>query len=141
MSENQIGDTNIIRRLPTSGIPLGIDEVSYQNYTIPTGSINTLTITTTTEVKELSLFNWAFTVYVEALDPENKWPQGNNLTSTTRSIRCYGWQDWATSNDGTNRKVFKFFIENYSGSTRTVWVYFKAYTYAYIAGSSGEENG
>lgn len=140
MSENQIGDTNIIQRLPTSGIPLDTSDYSYISYTVAASSINTLTITTDTTVKELSLFNWAFTMFVESDSTDYIWPTGAALTSTTRSLRVYHYQDWYTSNDKTNKKVYKYHVENYSGSTRTIFLYFKAYTYAYIAGATGESS-
>lgn len=140
MSESSIGDTNIIKRLPTSGIPLDTSDYSFINYTIAASSINTLTITTDTQVKELSLFNWAFTLFSESDSTDYIWPTGAGLTSTTRSLRVYQYQDWYSSSDLTNRKVYKFHVENYSASTRTIFLYFKAYTYAYIAGATGESS-
>lgn len=138
MSESQIGDTSVIKRLPVSGIPLNTNEYSYVAVVLPASSTMTLTITTDTVVKELSLFNWAFTTFVDTDgNIDYIYPTGDALTSSQRTFVIMGWQDWYYSDSTTNRKVYKYIAYNNNAVAKTLYIYFKAFTFAYIAGASG----
>lgn len=136
MADPSIGDTNVERRIPISGIPPLSSDYTSVTTTVATSSILTITITTYTAVKQLGLMNPAFTIHVDTDSSDYRWPTGDSLSAAQASLRVFSMQDWETSDDKTNKKVYKIIIENYSGGTRTIYLYYKYYTFAYLTGDS-----
>lgn len=118
-----------IGTIPTSG-------VTAVTATVDTATFLTISITTTPQKLSLSLWDFLLTMRVDTDDSAHEWPYGASLTSTTLSVRMYHWTDWANSNDARNVRKNRIVIENFSGSTRTIYLKFKSYTFAYVVGSS-----
>jgi hypothetical protein len=123
------------KKIKIGHIPLD-DSVSSSVSTFATGTIQTITWTTTPADSFLSLWNYHFTIRVDVDDNDHVWPNGSALTAAQSSLRVANYIDWYLTDDNRNKLVVKIHIENYSGSNRTVYLKYKTYTFAYTTAST-----
>lgn len=97
--------------------------------TIIAGSSLTLAVTTIPAGNTLTLWNFAFTIYVDGTSNDDQWPNGANMTLAKRELFVFDWFDWADSSDVTNIRVYKIRLRNSDpgGITHDYYVRFKAY--------------
>lgn len=136
MAETLINDDSVERRIPIAGVPANVNSSFSASASVPTSTIQSFTITVTAGMRYLSMWNYALTVRVGTDDDDHVWPTGSALTASQRTLDVFNYQDWAASNDTTNKPVFRLHIRNFSGDTHTIYIKFKTYTFAYITGSA-----
>jgi hypothetical protein len=95
--------------------------------TIPAGTAITFTFQVIPYQQTLTLWNFAFDVYVDTNDVAHQFPNGASLTSAQRSLRLYNWLSWGDSSDATNMRVFKVRVENTDASDHVYYVRIRAY--------------
>lgn len=115
--------------LTVVSVPAGAGAFTVGPVFIISGSSSTIAITTIPAASRLTLWNFAFTVYVDVLDNAHQWPNGSALTVESREAWVFNWLDWADSSDTLNTRVYKIRIRNSSPGTidHNYYIQFKAY--------------
>lgn len=121
--------------LIVQSIPIGLNSWLEGNAVVTSGGTLTFNVTVFTGNSRLSLWNQLFSLRVDTNDNDHLFPAGTSLTSEQRSIRISQWIDFAESSDISNIRVHKIRIENFGASSHTIYLLYKAYTFASASGS------
>ncbi len=115
--------------LKVVGVPNGLGVLLAGPLTLLGGQSGTFNVTTTPSSQILTIWNFAFTVYVDNTTNAYQWPNGSSITVGSGNIFCVPWLDWADSSDTTNVRVFKVRISNEDPGavTHSYYLRFKAY--------------
>lgn len=115
--------------LTVVSVPSGAGAFTVGPVFIISGSSSTINITTIPANSRLTLWNFAFTVYVDVLDNAHQWPNGSALTVEQREAWVFNWLDWADSSDTLNTRCYKIRIRNSSPAINdhNYYIQFKAY--------------
>lgn len=109
--------------------PSGSSPLSAGPFNLVAGSYITLSVTSTPASQVLTLWNFAFTIYIDGTDVTHQFPGGSALTSNSRESYIFNWLDWADSSDTTNIRVYKIRIRNSDPSlaAHDYYLSYKAY--------------
>lgn len=64
------------------------------------------------------------------------WPVGASLSASQKQLRVYRYNDLYDSDDATNVRNTRIVVDNYSPDTHTIYLKFRAYTFAYSTGTT-----
>lgn len=129
-------DAGIRPILTIQSVPEGINDVLTGNTTIGAGAAITFVITIFPSGSRLSLWNHLFSVAIDTNDSDHIFPAGASLSADQRKLRISQWIDWADSSDVSNIRVHKIRLENFDASSHTYYLYYKAYTFSSVGGST-----
>ncbi len=117
--------------------PVGADilavassDLTEASFTVTAGGARTAVITITPTDDTLTLWNFAFSNYMDVDNQTYLYPDGIAWApgEDPLKMRIWGWFDWADSNDITNTRVFKIRYDASScASDHTVYLKFKSY--------------
>lgn len=125
-----------IREMKSAIQPIGGDSLAIQSTSIllggpvnlVSGAWATMNITITPATQTLTLWNFLFTLYVDATDAAHAYPGGSALTASQRELDVQPWIDWGDSSDTTNVRVYKVRLQNLDGiNAHNYYIRFKAY--------------
>lgn len=130
-------DAFLRQRIAISTIPdspnldLGVTVV------LTTNTQSTLISTVTPGYTYLSLWDFLYSISIDADDFDHRWPNGIALTSTQQNdiSIILGAIDFDESDDTTNTRVYKVCVRNSGAGSHTIYFALKAYTFASVTGT------
>jgi hypothetical protein len=132
----KVSDPRLRTKVAVSSVPAGVNEILAATVSVPAGTIITISVTTTPESDDLSLWDFLFSFYIDVDAYTNIFSGGSALTAAQRKFRLSQWVDWADSSDRTNTRCHKIRMENYDVSDHTLYLKYKAYTFSTVTGAS-----
>lgn len=94
---------------------------------LPPNNAVTFTSTLTPTSSVLTLWNFKFSVYVDILQRNNRFPLGSNLTIGQINTSVTAWSDYSDSSEATNTRFEIIRILNEDTVAHNYWVVCKAY--------------
>lgn len=128
-------DSGVRPLLVVQSVPVGLYGWTEGSASVPAGSRVIFTVTTYPGDSRLSLWDQLFSVRVDTNDNDHLWPGGASLTSDQRQLSIDNWIDFASSSDISNVRVHKIIITNSGVADKTVYLLYKAYTFASSGGT------
>jgi hypothetical protein len=134
--EIYVRDPSLKKPLLISSIPSEIGMYSFISGTVGANSQVNFIWTTEPDSPQLSLWNFHWTLRLDADAPDNEWPYGSNIIAAASFFEAWGFTDALRSNDLTNQRVNIIVLKNLTAGPADYFLYFKSYSFANSIGAT-----